>query len=326
MDMFKDIVILLIGFVLLIKGADYFVEGSSSVAKLLKVPSIVVGLTIVAMGTSLPEMSVSVSAALNGSNEIAVSNVVGSNLFNLIGVLGACALIKTVPVDKSIIKRDFPFSIIISVILALMCADFIKPWAAYGGEGVGRLSRINGIILLIIFVSYLVVTVRGALKDRKNYQAGEEEEEPRSIPVSIIFIVCGIVAIKFGGDFVVESAKSIALTMGMSETLVGLTIVAVGTSLPELVTSVVAANKGETGLAIGNVIGSNIFNILFILGVSSIICPIGVESQNLVDMIVCIAISIMVYLFARSRQKIERKEGVIMLAVYVIYMAYAIMR
>ncbi len=328
MEMLGNIALLLVGFVLLIKGADFFVEGSSSIAKILKVPSIVVGLTVVAMGTSLPEMSVSVSAALNGSNEIAISNVAGSNLFNLIVVLGVCALFAAVPVDRQVIRRDFPFSILITAALAFFMADFIKPWADTAEGSAGILSRINSIILLLLFVAYLVFTVKSAMSDRKNLVAEEnnQEEKPHSLIVSIIFIVCGVIAIKFGGDFVVDGAKYIALHIGMSETLVGLTIVAVGTSLPELVTSVVAAKKGETSLAVGNVIGSNIFNILLILGVSGTIHPIGVEKQNFADMVIILIVSIIVYFFARSRKKIERKEGIIMLAIYSVYMVYAILR
>ncbi len=325
MEMLKDILILIVGFVLLIKGADYFVEGSSSVAKLLKIPSIVVGLTVVAMGTSLPELSVSFSAALKGSNEIAISNVIGSNIFNLIVVLGACALLTAVPVDNSILKRDFPFSMIITIALAIMFADNFLPWAGNPEEGVGLLSRFDGIFLLVVFVAYMIFTVKGALKDRKNYEE-DENDKPVSLPLSIVFIVCGIAAIKFGGDFVVNSARDIALAIGMSETLVGLTIVAVGTSLPELVTSMVAAKKGETGLAVGNVIGSNIFNVLLILGVSSSICPITVESQNVIDIVVVIVASFIIYAFSWSRKKIERREGIVMLLIYVAYMAYAIIR
>lgn len=329
MEMLGNIALLIAGFVLLIKGADFFVEGSASVAKLLKVPSIVVGLTVVAMGTSLPELSVSVSAALNGSNEIAISNVAGSNLFNLIVVLGVCALFTTVPVDRQVLMRDYPFSIIITAVLVFFMADIIKPWAAVADNSAGILSRLNSIILLIIFVGYLAYTVRSALKDRNNnIHSGTEDEgeKPHSLLVSIIFIVCGVIAIKFGGDFVVDSAKYIALHIGMSETLVGLTIVAVGTSLPELVTSMVAAKKGETSLAVGNVIGSNIFNVLFILGVSGTIHPIMAEKQNVIDLIIILLISIVVYFFAKSRKKIERKEGMVMLAMYVIYMIYAILR
>ena len=327
MEMLGNIALLLAGFVFLIKGADFFVEGSSSVARLLKVPSIVIGLTVVAMGTSLPEMSVSVSAALSGSNEIAVSNVAGSNLFNLIVVLGVCALFTTVPVDRQVLKRDFPFSIFITAALVFFMADFIKPWADAPENSAGILSRLNSLALLGAFAGYIIYTVKSALKDRKNNLSVEtEEEKPHSMLVSIIFIVCGALAIKFGGDFVVDSAKYIALKIGMSETLVGLTIVAVGTSLPELVTSIVAAKKGETSLAVGNVIGSNIFNVLFILGVSGTIHPITVEKQNLADAAIVLMISIIVYFFAKSRKKLEKKEGIIMLAIYVIYMIYAIIR
>lgn len=328
MEMLKDIALLLIGFVLLIKGADYFVEGSSSVAKLLKVPSVVVGLTIVAMGTSLPELSVSLSAALAGSNEIAISNVAGSNFFNIVVVLGACALLTPVPVDKSIMKRDFPFSIVITALLVFFMGDILKFWSDFSAEKdiVGNLSRINGIILLVLFVGYLFVTVKAALKDRKNTQENGEGEATRSVPVSIIFIVCGIIAIKFGGDFVVDSASSIATNLGMTETLVGLTIVAMGTSLPELVTSVVAAKKGETGLAVGNVVGSNIFNILLILGTSSAITPIAVSMENLIDGVIVLIVSVLVFFFGKSKEKIERKEGIVMLLIYIAYMVYAIVR
>lgn len=333
MDMILDIVLLAVGFVLLIKGADYFVEGSSSVAKILKIPSIVVGLTIVALGTSLPELAVSLSAALSGSNEIAISNVVGSNIFNVAVVLGGCALLAPVPVDKSIMKRDFPFAIIITAVLIFFFADAFKFWGNFEMEGfIGELSRINGVILLVLFIGYLTVTVKSALKNRKDEKEKEKEEDeddeekPRSIWVSIVFIVCGIIAIKFGGDFVVDSASSIATAIGMSETLVGLTIVAIGTSLPEFVTSIVAARKGETGLAVGNVIGSNIFNILFILGVSCTISPIMVTAENMVDIIIVLAISIIAMIFGKSRDTIEKKEGLIMLGMYILYMAYAIIR
>ncbi len=328
MEMLGNIAILIAGFILLIKGADFFVEGSASIAKLLKVPSIVVGLTIVAMGTSLPEMSVSVSAAINGSNEIAISNVVGSNIFNLIVVLGVCALFNSVPVDKQILRRDYPFLIFITAVLVFFMADIIKPWADVEEGSAGILSRLNSIIFLFLFISYLVFTVKGALKSRKTNIAAEDagNEKPHSLFISIIFIVCGVIAIKFGGDFVVDSSKYIALKMGMTETLVGLTIVALGTSLPELVTSMVAAKKGETSLAVGNVIGSNIFNIIFILGVSGTIHPIMAENQNLIDAVISLVISIGVYFLTVRKRKLERKEGIVMLSVYAVYMVYAILR
>lgn len=329
MEILKNVVLLLVGFVLLINGADYFVEGSSAVAKKFKIPSIVVGLTIVAMGTSLPELAVSLSAALNGSNEIAISNVVGSNIFNLIVVLGVCAVISPIAVDKSVMKRDMPFMLGITALLVLVYADFLLPWTGFekSGELVGLLSRFDGVILLVLFVSYLLFTVRVALKHRKEALASEEEEKNKTkLWLSIIFIVGGIIAIKFGGDFVVDSASKLATTFGMSETLVGLTIVAVGTSLPELVTSIVAARKNETSLAIGNVVGSNIFNILFILGISSTICPINVIMESLVDTVIVLVVSLLVFVFGRTKDKINRTEGTVMVLIYVIYMVYAIIR
>jgi len=328
--MFVDLILLIVGFVLLVKGADFFVDGSSAVAKMLKIPSIIVGLTIVAMGTSFPELAASLTALMKGSNEIAVSNVVGSNFFNLMVVLGVCAIISPITVDRGVVKREFPFSIIISVLTVIFMADnFISLIPEVKSDKVERcvgvISRFNGAILLVLFVAFMIYTVLSALNQRKNM---EDEEDGKKINVwlALVFIVGGIAAIKFGGDFVVDSASAIATELGMSTTLVGLTIVAVGTSLPELVTSIVAANKGETGLAIGNVVGSNIFNILLILGLSGTIHPILVGFEALVDFIVLVAISILVYLFTRTKDKIERGEGIVMVVIYVAYMVYAIVR
>ncbi len=328
MEVLKNLVILLIGFVLLIKGADYFVEGSSSVARRFKIPSIVVGLTIVAMGTSLPELSVSVSAALNGSNAIAVSNVVGSNIFNILVVLGACALFAKMPVNKSTLKREFPFLIIISVIVTVMIIDNKLPWAGSTDMGVGTIARFDAAILLALFISFLAITVKMALRGRQETIKEEKKEQGKEISLvtSLIFIVCGIIAIKFGGDFVVSGAKNIAISFGMSETLVGLTIVAIGTSLPELVTSLVAARKGETELAVGNVVGSNIFNLIFILGLSSMMHPIVVEMQGLIDILVMIVITIVSFYFGITKKFYSKKEGAVMVAMYAAYMVYAIVR
>lgn len=330
MDILKNVIVLLAGFVLLVKGADYFVEGSSSVARRLKIPSIVVGLTIVAMGTSLPELAVSLSAALSGSNEIAVSNVVGSNLFNLIVVLGVCAVISPIAVDKSVMKKEMPFMLGITALLILLFADFIMPWTGFSktGKVVGEISRFDGIVFLALFAGFMLFTVEGALKHRKNNADTEEKNDKNELNIwlSILFILGGAVAIKFGGDFVVDSASDIAAVFGMSETLVGLTIVALGTSLPELVTSIVAARKGETSLAIGNVVGSNIFNILLILGVSAAISPIEVIMESLVDIIIVLTVSVVVFIFGKSKDKISRVEGITMVTIYVLYMAYAIIR
>ena len=331
MDIVKNVCILIIGFVLLVKGADYFVEGSSSIAKKFGIPSIIVGLTIVAMGTSFPELAVSVTAALSGSNEIAISNVVGSNIFNLIVVLGVCAVISPIKVDKEVMKRDMPFLIVVTLLLAAFVSDFFFFFSniSKSEDSVGLLSRFDSVIFLVIYALYMIITVKTALNHmKKNKSQASEEEETKDVKtwLSLVFIVGGIVAIKFGGDFVVNSASFIATKFGMSETLVGLTIVAVGTSLPELVTSIVAAKKGETSLAIGNVVGSNIFNILLILGVSGTIHPIGIIMENCIDLFIVLICTVLVFIFAKIKDSISRVEGAILVAIYIGYMAYAIMR
>ena len=303
-----EYILLIVGFVLLIKGADFFVDGSAALAGYLKVPSVIIGLTIVAIGTSLPEAAVSISAGLAGSNEIAVSNIVGSNIFNTLVVVGASALIRPFKADSQIVKRDLPVNFVVTIILYLFVIG-------------GMLSRIEGLILLAGIITYITVMVRSALKNRV-----EEEIEPISLSKAALFIALGLAAVVFGGDVVVDSATAIAKSLGLSETLIGLTIVAIGTSLPELVTSVVASRKGESGLALGNAIGSNIFNILFILGMSSTLMPIPVVSENISDALVLIGICVLIYAFARFGEKIGRIKGLIMIAIYIAYTAYIIMR
>lgn len=317
MEMLKAIGILLVGFVLLIKGADFFVEGSCAVAKKLRIPSIIVGLTIVAMGTSLPELAVSVTASLAGNNEIAVSNVVGSNIFNLLVVCGTCTLFAPLAINKGTLKFDFPLSIGCAILLFVM-----------GIIGM-QVSRIDGVILLILFITYMAILVRQALKARANSTVEENgENNKKDIPVwlCIIYIIGGIVAIKFGGDFVVDGASTIAAKLGMSQTLVGLTVVAVGTSLPELVTSIVASRKGEVDMALGNVIGSNVLNILFILGTAGTINPMVFIQDNIIDVVVLIVTSLVTYIFAWSEKKIVKKEGIAMILMYAAYMVYACIR
>ena len=325
-----DIILLLVGFVLLIKGADYFVDGSCAVAKRLRVPSIVIGLTIVAVGTSLPELAVSTFAAVKHSNAIALGNVVGSNIFNLLMVIGITALFKDMLVKKSILKREMPLLLIISVLLIFLAGDIL--WFGgilkknniflfeNGSIMVGNVNRIDGILLLVLFVGFIAWTVSYALKERT------EEDIMLSKRKSAIFIVGGAIAIAVGGQVVVDSAKSLALAAGMSETLVGLTIVAMGTSLPELVTSAVAASKGEADLAIGNVVGSNISNILLVLGLSAAISSVGVTAMNFVDIIVSLAATIIVFIVASTQRTIKKKEGIFLVIIYAFYMAYIICR
>lgn len=318
-------VLLILGFVLLIKGADFFVDGSSSVAKLLKVPTIIIGLTVVAFGTSMPEASVSITAAMKGQNALAVSNVIGSNVFNLLVVLGASALVRPLSANKTVLKTEFPFSILVTVILLVLNSQLAFSKIMQGG-GEYVLTRTAGIILLVLFVGFIVMQVRGALKARSEYDGDEEDVEAMSPAKSAALIVLGIAGIIWGGDLVVDSATEIAVQFGLSQTFIGLTIVAMGTSLPELVTSMVAAKKGENDLAVGNVVGSNIFNILLILGSSAAISPITVDIFAIYDMAILIVFSMLVYLCAKGGRALSKKEGILLLSVYAVYFGYIFVR
>ncbi len=313
---------LIIGFICLIKGADFFVEGSSSIAKIFNVPTVIIGLTIVAMGTSAPETAVSISAALQGANEIAVSNVVGSNFFNLLMVVGICAILQPINITRPLIKRDYPYSIAATLLLLFFLL------LGYIIAGQPALTRIEGIIMLVVFISYLLILVRSTLIEIAVGEKVEiEEVNSRSLPVSIIFIVIGLAGVIVGGDLVVDSATAIATQFGMSNTLIGLTVVAFGTSLPELVTSIVAAKKGEADLALGNVIGSNIFNILLVLGISSIVRGITVQLDSLIDTLLLTIVNLIVLLIVLKKKSfIGRGVGVSMVSMYLVYTAYIILR
>lgn len=321
-----DYIILVLGFLLLVKGADFFVDGSSSVAKILRVPAIIIGLTVVAFGTSMPEASVSITAAVQGKNDLAVSNVIGSNIFNLLVVLGCSSIVRPLKARWSVLKKEFPFSIIITGLLLVLVSDMAFS-NILQGEGRYVLGRLGGIFLLVLFVAFIVSTVKDALKSR-NETADEAEEEIKVMkPLrSGIYIVIGLAGIVLGGDFVVDSATSIAESFGLSQTFIGLTVVALGTSLPELVTSMVAASKGENDLAMGNVVGSNIFNILLILGISAAITPIVVDVTAVYDTVILIAASILVYVCSISRKGISRREGVLFLIAYMGFFTYILTR
>lgn len=308
---------LIVGFILLIKGADFFVSGSSSVARILRVPGVIIGLTIVAFGTSAPEAAVSITAAVSGNNEIAVGNVIGSNMFNLLMVIGFCGIIMPMEVNKKILYGDFLFSIIITGVLLTMM-----------GLGM-NIGRVDGLILVGMFIIYVAWTVRSALQKRvaAAEQADHTEELKNLSPLlCALYIFGGLVAIVAGGDLVVKCASEIAAAFGLSQTLIGLTIVAMGTSLPELVTSIVASRKGENGMAFGNVIGSNIFNILMVLGASTIIRPITVAVFSVYDMVLLLFVSVIGWLWCRTRYEVSRLEGITMIALYAGYMVYIILR
>ena len=317
-------VLLIIGFVLLVKGADVFVDGSSSIAKFLKIPSIIIGLTIVAFGTSAPEAAVSIIAGINGSNDIAVGNVIGSNMFNLLMVIGISAIIKPIAIQKQIVTKDYPFMLLATAALAVMSYDVF-----FENGTANVISRNEAVILLMFLGIFLFYVISSALRSRKENMsaASEEDEKPKyGIGVSILCTIGGLAGIIIGGQLVVDSAEKIALGLGMSETLVGLTIVAVGTSLPELVTSIVAAKKGESDIAVGNVVGSNVFNMLFVLPASAVITPMNINSQSLTDLIILIGVSVLTYFFCATNKRVNRVEGAILAAIYAVYLAYAIIR
>ncbi len=301
--------LLLVGFILLIKGADLFVDGSSSVAGILKVPSVIIGLTIVAMGTSAPEAAVSISAGLSGNSDISLGNVIGSNIFNLLIVIGVCAIIFPAASNKDILKRDMWWNIAMSALLFALIFD-------------KKISRIDGIVLLVAFIIYISLMIRSALKN----PIKEQPNDLLPLPKSIIYIIIGLAAVVCGGELVVDNAGKIASSLGMSDTLIGLTIVAIGTSLPELVTSITASRKGDSGIALGNAVGSCLFNIMFILGTASVLTPINAATELIIDGGMLVIVTIFILVFAFTGRKTNRIEGTICVAAYIAYTAYIIVR
>ena len=312
------VLLLIIGFAFLVKGADAFVEGSSSIAKHFHVPSLIIGMTIVAMGTSLPETAVSVTASIAGSNALAVSNAVGSNIFNLMVVIGVCAVLTPVAVQKNSLKIDIPFSMICALLLLVLGHDRMM------------LTRVNGLILIVLFAFFILYMIRSAQHSMNNedseFAAEAAEMKVMSVPKSLIFIVIGIAGITLGSDWVVDGAKTIASAFGISENLIGLTIVAFGTSLPELMTSIVAARKNEVDMALGNAVGSNIFNILMVLGIASALSPIAFIQENIIDIIILVGFSFIVWLMAWTKHRLDKLEGLAMILLYAGYVVYICIR
>ena len=313
-----DYIFLIVGFVLLVKGADIFVDGSSDIARYFSIPSFIIGLTIVAFGTSAPEAAVSITAATTGQNGIAVGNVIGSNLFNLLMVLGACSLLKPCPVQPHILKNEYPLSIIAALLFIVLTLTTL-------GSGHSLyLSRPDGLILLAVFAFFIISTIVKAVRHPvTEFTAGERKP---SLPRGILFSLIGLAAVIFGGQLVVDKASAIAASFGVSQTLIGLTIVAIGTSLPELVTSIAAARKGETDIAVGNVIGSNLFNLLFVLGSSVTVHPIQVESVSIYDAWILIGASLLVMIPALTKREIRRGWGILFVLAYLAYNYYIIVR
>ncbi len=313
-----NFILLVVGLILLVKCADIFVDGSSNIAKAFGIPSLIIGLTIVAFGTSAPEAAVSITAALKGSSDISVGNIVGSNICNSLLILGAASLFSTLKAKKEVRKRDFPYYLMSAFVLLAIAADYFV-----NGSTAAILTRSNGLILLCFLAIYMIALISDVKRNQKNDNQEEKTKFKFKDIILIILSICGIVA---GGQFVVNGATGIAQALGVPEKVIALTIVAIGTSLPELVTSVIAARKGETDLAVGNVIGSNIFNILFILGFTSVISPLTIDFTAFIDIIFMFASSILVYLMLRRKNRITRRKGICMLAMYVLYMAYILVR
>ncbi|MBT2639709.1 calcium/sodium antiporter [Bacillus sp. ISL-39] len=314
-------ILLAIGFALLIKGADYFVDGASKIAALLRVPPLLVGLTIVAFGTSSPEATVSIIAAMEGSSEVSLGNVIGSNIFNITLVVGITAMINPLVVETTTIRKEIPFTLLASVALAAVASDIALQMA-----NINSIGRSEGIILLLFFLIFLYYIIEVALNNREPALDAAAVKGKGTWGKNILITLAGLAAIIFGGDLVVDNATEIALSLGMSETLAGLTIVAVGTSLPELITSITAALKKKSEIALGNIVGSNIFNILFVLGVSATISPLAVNDKIFTDIALMIILTAVLLIFSRSKFKISKVEGGILAAVYIAYLIFIILR
>lgn len=303
-----QILLLAVGFFMLMKGADWFVEGSAGIAKKMGIPQLVIGLTIVAMGTSAPEAAVSINASIKGNAGIAIGNVVGSNILNILIILGISAILATMAIQKSTFRYEIPFMVFVTVVLIAL---------GMTGEYV---TRIEGVILWVLFIVYLLYLFRLAKQGTT-----EEDAEKRPIWKLLIFMILGGVLVVWGSDVTVDSATEIAHMIGLSERFIGLTIVALGTSLPELVTSVVAARKGNADIAIGNIVGSNIFNILFVIGTASIIAPVMYQPVFLIDGIIAVAAGVLLWISVAKTKSLRKPWGIVFLLCYVAYLAYLLM-
>lgn len=306
MNFVLQIVFLALGFFLLVKGADWFVDGASGLARKLGIPQLVIGLTIVAMGTSLPEAAVSISAALRGNAEITIGNIVGSNILNILIILGVTALIATLKVADSTVRYEIPFMIVVTLVLL---------WLGYTG---GQVTWLEGVILWVLFLLYLRYLYMMAKKGKEE----EREAEQLSTAKIIGLILAGVVMIVAGSNFAVEGASNLAKALGISQRFIGLTIVAFGTSLPELVTSVSAARKHNADIAIGNIVGSNIFNILFIVGTTALITPVTFASGFVVDTLIAAAVGILLFVCVARTKELRKKAGIVMLIAYILYFLY----
>lgn len=302
--MILNILFIVIGIVLVLWGADRLTDGAVAVAEKMKMPQIVIGLTIVAMGTSMPEFCVSLISALKGTSDLAVGNIVGSNIFNTLLIVGVSALVAPMSIMKTTVRKDIPFALVASALLLIMCLD-------------GDISRIDAAILFVMFLIFMYITLRGAKVQGTDVE--EKEKKPMATWLSVVWILVGLACLIGGSNLFVDGATAVATKLGVSEAVIGLTIVAGGTSLPELATSVVSARKGNSGIAIGNVLGSNVFNVLAILGLTGVISPMTLKGITMTDLSMMVISIILIWLFSFTKYKIERWEGAILTAVFVGY-------
>ena len=309
--MILNVLFILVGIVLVLWGADRLTDGAVAVAEKMKMPQIVIGLTIVAMGTSMPEFCVSLVSALKGTTDLAVGNIVGSNIFNTLLIVGVSAWVAPMTILKSTVRKDIPFALFASVILLIMCLD-------------GNISRLDAGILFVLFLVFMYVTLKGAKTKEDDTTAKiesiEDKKKPMAVWLSIVWIIVGLACLIGGSNLFVEGATKVAEHIGVSEAVIGLTIVAGGTSLPELATSVVSARKGNSGIAIGNVLGSNVFNILAILGVTGVITPMHLQGITMLDLSMMVFSTLLVWLFSFTKYKIARWEGIVLTIVFIGYM------
>lgn len=319
---------LVVGFVLLIKGADWFVDSASAMAKKLRISPIIIGMTIVSLGTSAPEVVVSIIASLEGNGDMVAGNIVGSNIANVTMILGLTVVVSPIVVERGVANRDIVFSIGAALLLLLLVSE---RW--FGTDGGSILTRIDGLIFLAVLVFYMYYIFKKAMRTRTSTLDEEAIETgtthgkaSRGWGILSVILLVGLVGIVLGGDLVVSSATEIAIALGMSQALVGLTIVAIGTSLPELVTSLMAAFKGETEMALGNLVGSGVLNILFVLGIASVISPLEVSGSIIIDIFIMLFITVAVLVMAKTKYHLNRTEGIILVVFYIVYLAYIIMR
>ena len=312
--MIINILTILAGIALVLWGADRLTDGAVGIAQRMRIPQLVIGLTIVAMGTSMPEFCVSLVSAIEDKPDLAVGNVVGSNIFNALFIVGITALVAPITISRVTVAKDIPFALVASALLMILC---INDW---------RITRVDAAVLFALFVVFMVLTIRGALESRSHEEEGQESTsaQPMKVWKACMWIVVGLACLIFGSDWFVKGATAVAKSFNISDAVIGLTIVACGTSLPELATSVVSARKGDSGIAIGNVLGSNVFNILMILGLTGLISPMAIQGITTIDLAVMVVSMMLLWLFSFTKYRVERWEGAVLVLVFAAYLTHLI--